>query len=550
MADPDFKEDEDVRAWYLGRNGGRQDIAKAAYEEALVYLRKELEGEPKALAWIEQHTSLDKMHEEASEVEARYNGVGQTKKTVLVYMRKISAWIMSYGQVLDMLSSHHPEYVSLAWGAAKFILMGILNHEKITSQISQALLEISEVLPRSDLHAKLYPTERMKDSMARLYAHLMLFLRQAVKWFSRHSVARAVSSIFKPFELKYKGLVDQIETCAKVIDEEASVACRAEIRGLHVNVWQNGKRIVDLDKKVDETRKAQDERFDAVNTKLEDIRIEIKEIRHRVSDVQVVVGDTRTRVIDLQFNEVMNNVKPKTLPEDSLRAQQAYIRRAMPWVNDSKATLEIRRRLSNWVSAWESPLLILQAGPRAQTNARDLAIEMIEILRPTDMAVIWHLPNTSRQEGETLHRTDILRSLVFQLMTLAPELLSSGAANLDAARFQAQHGEAEWLDLLCLILGQLPRCFLLVEAEEGPSQKEQAQELRLMLEAVVKRCQGSTCMLKAMLLSGNADLEVSAIPGEMTNILTVQKPPPPPPHLRRPRTRQKARMPTWSGVKK
>jgi hypothetical protein len=30
---------------------------------------------------------------------------------------------MYYGQVLDMLAQHHPEYVSLAWGTLKFILM-------------------------------------------------------------------------------------------------------------------------------------------------------------------------------------------------------------------------------------------------------------------------------------------------------------------------------------------------------------------------------------------------------------------------------------------
>lgn len=30
---------------------------------------------------------------------------------------------MYYGGVLDALSQHHPEYVALAWGAVKFVLM-------------------------------------------------------------------------------------------------------------------------------------------------------------------------------------------------------------------------------------------------------------------------------------------------------------------------------------------------------------------------------------------------------------------------------------------
>lgn len=36
---------------------------------------------------------------------------------------EISSRIVYYGGVLDTLAQHHPEYVSLAWGAIKFVLM-------------------------------------------------------------------------------------------------------------------------------------------------------------------------------------------------------------------------------------------------------------------------------------------------------------------------------------------------------------------------------------------------------------------------------------------
>ena len=38
-------------------------------------------------------------------------------------MRRISSWVMFYSQVLDVLSQHHPEYLALAWGATRFVLM-------------------------------------------------------------------------------------------------------------------------------------------------------------------------------------------------------------------------------------------------------------------------------------------------------------------------------------------------------------------------------------------------------------------------------------------
>jgi hypothetical protein len=121
MGDP-LQEDDDVRAWYLA-DTGKHDVAEEAYREAIEYLKQEFKHKTKTIAWIESRQSLDEIRVEAQQVEANYAAASAPKKTVLQYMRKISAWIMLYGQVLDTLAQHHPEYVSLAWGAAKFLLM-------------------------------------------------------------------------------------------------------------------------------------------------------------------------------------------------------------------------------------------------------------------------------------------------------------------------------------------------------------------------------------------------------------------------------------------
>ena len=39
------------------------------------------------------------------------------------WLSAFSSRFMYYGAVLDTLAQHHPEYVSLAWGAIKFIFM-------------------------------------------------------------------------------------------------------------------------------------------------------------------------------------------------------------------------------------------------------------------------------------------------------------------------------------------------------------------------------------------------------------------------------------------
>ena len=99
------------------------DIAKEAYEEAIKHLEQEFAGDEQALAWIHGHLSLEEICAEARDVENRYNAVGSGKKTFQHYVRRISSFIMFYSQVMDTLAQHHPEYVSLAWGASKFLLM-------------------------------------------------------------------------------------------------------------------------------------------------------------------------------------------------------------------------------------------------------------------------------------------------------------------------------------------------------------------------------------------------------------------------------------------
>lgn len=39
------------------------------------------------------------------------------------YMLAFSKRVMWYGAIMDTLSQHHPEYVSLAWGAIKFLFV-------------------------------------------------------------------------------------------------------------------------------------------------------------------------------------------------------------------------------------------------------------------------------------------------------------------------------------------------------------------------------------------------------------------------------------------
>ena len=103
----------------------------------------------------------------------------------------------------------------------------------------------------------------MKEAVSRLYAHVILFFQQTVKWYNMSSAGRAISSIFKPFELDYKDTVEQIKLCSDTVDEIANAAARAEIRDMHITI------------------QLQQTRFDK---KLEEMQLQMKEMQRGISD--------------------------------------------------------------------------------------------------------------------------------------------------------------------------------------------------------------------------------------------------------------------------
>lgn len=114
-------------------------------------------------------------------------------------------------------------------------------------ELSKALTSIAEVLPRLRLDGILYPTEYMKDATSRVYAHIMLFLQKAVKWYTLGPARRAVSTFLKPYSLSYMDTVEQIRTCTGYIDAVASAAARAEVRDINITIEEQSDKLAGVD---------------------------------------------------------------------------------------------------------------------------------------------------------------------------------------------------------------------------------------------------------------------------------------------------------------
>ena len=114
----------------------------------------------------------------------------------------------------------------------------VLNHEELVTELAKALARISDILPRTQLHLVLYPTEEMKRAVEELYAVLISFYQRALHWYQANRLKHVARALFKPFRLEFGDLVERINTQARSIESLAITMAHQEIRSIYVLVQE------------------------------------------------------------------------------------------------------------------------------------------------------------------------------------------------------------------------------------------------------------------------------------------------------------------------
>lgn len=97
------------------------DIVREAFESAREIFKTELTKDEFKRIWIDNQPSITDVQVTVSDAAKQYKSRSST--SAFKWISALSDRVIYYGAVLDTLSQHHPEYVSLAWGAFKFVFI-------------------------------------------------------------------------------------------------------------------------------------------------------------------------------------------------------------------------------------------------------------------------------------------------------------------------------------------------------------------------------------------------------------------------------------------
>ena len=102
--------------------GYASPLAEQAFRDAQAFFSSNLSKDPRKAELARSATSLQDVQNLVRESFAKYSDEHKHPRT-RKWLQRVLSKVHHYSNVMDVLVQHHPEYVALAWGAMKFILV-------------------------------------------------------------------------------------------------------------------------------------------------------------------------------------------------------------------------------------------------------------------------------------------------------------------------------------------------------------------------------------------------------------------------------------------
>ncbi|VUC36835.1 unnamed protein product [Clonostachys rosea] len=486
----------------LGRD---RDVAREAFDDAIAFLRTEYPAGPSTLTGLQdaKYSSVDDALAAVRNAEEKYLLNSSCSKDIKTWVGKLSSAIMHCSKVFDAVIQHHPEYVALVWGMTKFILtgstrfLGIINHEALIEQFSRALVMIAELLPQFKVSPDLYRTEGMEWAVSGLYTVVLLFFKKAMKWYNVGPAGRAISAIFKPFELTYEDTLEGVKQFSDTIDIIARLEETIEARESSDTSNDQSMRLVHLETTLQVMQDKFESSHQNLNNSIGHALQKMSCNQVKTDQIYVDMDSIEQQVNSMHLKDMLDALHPQISPEKSLRRYQSFVQKASPRSNRNAQNLQTLGRIGQWLQKPQSPLLVLQAGIMTQTEVKRIALDVIEWLQPKSQHLVWYLSSIKRTEAAP-SATGVLQTLIFQLMKLAPALVVANPGLFNAGKLATPHREDEWLQLLFWMFQHIAACFVVIEAQDVMRDRDENIAMMNLFQRLSQRLKDANVGIKLL----------------------------------------------------
>ncbi|OAP55322.1 hypothetical protein AYL99_10295 [Fonsecaea erecta] len=454
----------DVELYYKGStNQVENSIVQQAFQEAVQYFCTELTQDEVERRWIAQRTSIADVLAVVQEAQAKYVASKSKHGRLCQLMIQLPERLLFYSRVIDIFVQAHAEYSALAWGAIKFVLLGVIEHAKLFSEISEVLILVGDALAQADFTSKLYPTSFIATAISNLYTYIIIFLQKAVKWYTMSRAHRWVNAIFEPYDIGHKGTVQKIQKCIASLKDTANDAAHAELRGVSQSQKYHQEKLESINKEVREFRIE----LSAIGIKMASQEKALNNMSHYVSSSHAINNRLLLYVEDGKVAAILDELGSGFDAMGRYHACLAVSRKRKAWAHAGKESTLALSTIRRWASSARSALLVIQSSPREEAKTKDLVVDVVHWAQETGAPTIWTLSGRHKAEDTLLSSPcGIWRALTSQIIRQNSSVLSKVTADLTVSELKTQHALTDWKALFSTALLQMRKCIVVVEARD------------------------------------------------------------------------------------
>ncbi|KAF2970332.1 hypothetical protein GQX73_g3213 [Xylaria multiplex] len=471
-------ESSEFSSYYRPKEGNkRANDAHDIFQDTLALFSSELSNDKKKLNWIidSGHGNVESILAAVNKARVTYEaqkGGSKVREALVAF----SETVHHYSGIMDVFVSHHPEYTALAYGAIRFLFVGVVNHQKLLTGLCTALRDIANLLPRAELIMELYSTSDMRKIIVDIYANIMKFLLRALSWYQESKGMRMMHSITRPIELRYSDLLENIASLSRAMTENALASSHAEQRDMHTDITTLNRWRPHIEAKIDDVRAKIDymgTKIDEVMAKLDKPRAQSSEVNELMMVRQVISASSRLntsqRLSEIQLAQVLEHISILNLPEpikafqvSLFMAKRGHARpsnRGPPFWLDSK--------VQRWNNSMESSLIIINGMRKLRLHLQYFCARSVESLRDLKLPVIWALKTlvSDKTTVEQVSTIDLLKYLVYQAIKVNENIHTDAALALRLGTHLRAQTEEDWVRALASALQGIPLIYIILDIE-------------------------------------------------------------------------------------
>ncbi|KAF2231974.1 hypothetical protein EV356DRAFT_518019 [Viridothelium virens] len=464
-------------------------LAEETYQNAVALFKTKYTTSSDKKKWLSEKSTLHDVENVLLVAKERYDV--RTNSRARKYINQVSAGIMYYANIMDMLVQHHPEYVSLGWGTMKLIFVLVLNHEELVTELAKALAKVSDTLPQTQLHLVLYPTAEMKRVVEELYALLMLFYQRALRWYQASRLKHIARALIKPFRLEFGDLIERINSQARLIESLAITMAHQEIRSIYALVQdclseQKALRL-EQNKVTPVMTEAQQ-----LQTQTLQLLISMQQmlLSHQTVNSGILLTTQRmTRETQVTLMIAATSLPSLLAPNESLRRRIASCSRRQVSLSMHLDGFLMSPTLKAWASETKSSLLIVSGTLSTRLESLIIGTYTTELIRSSKTPVLWALKGFNGAKC-TDSTSELFKYLTMQALQLDPSAVGERVSqNFNAALVASATSGEDWLKVLGKIASVLPTLFIIIEADllgRASRDELQIQEFLRLLQGFVR----------------------------------------------------------------